>query len=195
MDAIRYYLALLTIVGVPFGITWWLVLHPFVRVWRRAGPAATYTVVLMVVALVDVAIFLIREPLLRVRHEPIPALTVIGLALLVPALYLGYLRWQVFPNRVLAGVPEVSHDGGKLITSGVYARIRHPRYVEGGLAVLALALITGYRSMYALVALYVVLIAVVLLLEERELRDRFGEEYVRYCEQVPRFVPRRSSSP
>jgi protein-S-isoprenylcysteine O-methyltransferase Ste14 len=26
--------------------------------------------------------------------------------------------------------------------------------------------------------------------EERELRDRFGQEYDDYCRQVPRFVPK-----
>jgi protein-S-isoprenylcysteine O-methyltransferase Ste14 len=29
-----------------------------------------------------------------------------------------------------------------------------------------------------------------LRLEERELRGRFGTTYVRYCRQVPRFIPR-----
>jgi hypothetical protein len=31
-----------------------------------------------------------------------------------------------------------------------------------------------------------------LRMEERELRARFGEAYVRYCRLVPRFVPRRT---
>ena len=27
-------------------------------------------------------------------------------------------------------------------------------------------------------------------MEERELRERFGQEYAEYCIRVPRFVPR-----
>jgi protein-S-isoprenylcysteine O-methyltransferase Ste14 len=33
---------------------------------------------------------------------------------------------------------------------------------------------------------------VLVLLEERELRDRFGAEYEEYCRQVPRWIPGRS---
>lgn len=28
-------------------------------------------------------------------------------------------------------------------------------------------------------------------MEERELRERFGQEYVEYSAEVPRFIPRR----
>jgi len=30
---------------------------------------------------------------------------------------------------------------------------------------------------------------VVVLLEEKELRNRFGDDYVRYSQRVPRFIP------
>jgi protein-S-isoprenylcysteine O-methyltransferase Ste14 len=40
-------------------------------------------------------------------------------------------------------------------------------------------------------ALYLAQLALQLPLEERELRERFGVPYRRYCELVPRFVPRR----
>jgi len=32
-------------------------------------------------------------------------------------------------------------------------------------------------------------------LEERELRERFGTEYEAYCRRVPRFVPVRGRRP
>jgi protein-S-isoprenylcysteine O-methyltransferase Ste14 len=40
--------------------------------------------------------------------------------------------------------------------------------------------------------LYLAQLALQLPLEERELRERFGVPYLRYCELVPRFFPRRS---
>ena len=33
---------------------------------------------------------------------------------------------------------------------------------------------------------------VLVLMEERELRERFGAEYEAYCQQVPRWIPRRA---
>jgi protein-S-isoprenylcysteine O-methyltransferase Ste14 len=41
-----------------------------------------------------------------------------------------------------------------------------------------------------LAALYLAQLALQIPLEERELRGRFGAPYHRYCEIVPRFVPR-----
>jgi protein-S-isoprenylcysteine O-methyltransferase Ste14 len=34
----------------------------------------------------------------------------------------------------------------------------------------------------------------VVILEERELRQRFGDAHVEYCRRVPRFVPRRAGN-
>jgi protein-S-isoprenylcysteine O-methyltransferase Ste14 len=46
-------------------------------------------------------------------------------------------------------------------------------------------------AVYILVAVFVPLTYGVVLLEERELRERFGEEYERYCDKVPRFFPKK----
>ena len=42
--------------------------------------------------------------------------------------------------------------------------------------------------------LYVVLVHLMVLTEEEHLLARYGNEYLRYCEQVPRYigVPRRN---
>ena len=94
-------------------------------------------------------------------------------------------------KRILAGIPELSADDpGVLLQEGIYARIRHPRYIELLFWILGYALISNYLGTYVLFAITVPAIYLIVLMEEKELRDRFGEEYREYCRRVPRFIPR-----
>jgi protein-S-isoprenylcysteine O-methyltransferase Ste14 len=95
--------------------------------------------------------------------------------------------------RILMGMPELAGEGGpgRLLCEGIYARIRHPRYIEIGLALLFDAMFTNFLASWVILAAGVPVLLAIIHIEERELRDRFGEEYVRYCERVPRFLPRR----
>ncbi len=56
---------------------------------------------------------------------------------------------------------------------------------------LAYALVANYVGGYIVSALCLPTIYLMVLLEERELRARFGMEYLEYCQRVPRFVPKR----
>ncbi len=60
--------------------------------------------------------------------------------------------------------------------------------------VLGYALIANYLGMYIMFALTVPAVYFIVVLEERELRDRFGSAYEEYSERVPRFFPRRSTA-
>ena len=77
------------------------------------------------------------------------------------------------------------------MTDGIYARVRHPRYVQIWLGLLGHALIVNYVSTYALVAIATAVILLVVRMEERELSARFGDAYRAYVARVPRFLPRR----
>ena len=92
----------------------------------------------------------------------------------------------------LSGIPELSKEKypGKLLTEGIYDRVRNPRYVEVVLWVLAYALFANYLGAYIVAVLSLPLIYLVVRLEERELRERFGTAYEEYCRRVPRFVPK-----
>jgi protein-S-isoprenylcysteine O-methyltransferase Ste14 len=89
-------------------------------------------------------------------------------------------------------VPELSPDQGsrKLLTDGLYGRIRHPRYVELMFWLLGYALIANYLALYVAVVVSVPLLWLVVVLEETELRQRFGSDYEAYARRVPRFIPR-----
>jgi protein-S-isoprenylcysteine O-methyltransferase Ste14 len=92
----------------------------------------------------------------------------------------------------MAGAPELDADGrgGELLTDGVYARIRHPRYVAVTLGVIAWALFTNFLGMYLLIPISVAGLLLIASIEERELVRRFGEEYAAYRSRVPMFIPR-----
>jgi Cu+-exporting ATPase len=68
--------------------------------------------------------------------------------------------------------------------------MRHPRYVQLLIALTGYALIANYLASYLVVALWVPGILVIALLEEKELRDHFGDAYQTYCRAVPRFLPK-----
>lgn len=100
-------------------------------------------------------------------------------------------RRLTFP--VLAGWSELSRDKpGVLLTDGIYGRMRHPRYVEVVLGTLVYCLIANYAGAYIVLAAAVPVLYAVVLLEERELRQRFGAAYTAYARRVPRFFPRFS---
>ena len=86
-------------------------------------------------------------------------------------------------------MPKVPTE--RLVASGFYRHVRNPMYV-GVLVALAGELIL-FRSRN--LAVYAVLLGLglhlfVCLYEERALTRRYGEEYLRFKRNVPRWVPR-----
>ena len=76
------------------------------------------------------------------------------------------------------------------ITDGVYGVVRHPLYLSGILIFLIQPTITrNWLIVQILGAGYFIYGA---FMEERRLIARFGSEYLRYMEEVPRFIPRLS---
>jgi protein-S-isoprenylcysteine O-methyltransferase Ste14 len=78
----------------------------------------------------------------------------------------------------------------RLVLEGPYRYMRNPLYDTDFALILGTALLTSNWFLVLLAVLYVAQLALQLPLEERELRQRFGRPYRRYCEVVPRFVPR-----
>lgn len=77
---------------------------------------------------------------------------------------------------------------GRLVTSGVYGYSRNPQYT--GWIILLFGIAMGARSPLALALVLAVAAAIRIWVphEEKHLAQEFGEEYLRYCKRVPRFV-------
>jgi protein-S-isoprenylcysteine O-methyltransferase Ste14 len=190
---VRRVIAVMMVISLPPAILYWFIIHPFIGFWRRVGLRATYVFLMVFYLGSMVGLFLIRDKLLgRDFGNSIP-LAVAALPLFVVAIVIGRKRKKHLTFRLLAGVPEIApgKHGIGLLREGIYSRIRHPRYVEFTLGLVAYALFANFEGLYWMTAVTLVLLYIIVLIEERELRERFGQEYVDYSAQVPRFIPRR----
>ena len=107
MNTFRYILGVLLVIGLPPGLTWWFVVHPFVGFWRRLGAKPTMVVMVIYFVLTLAGLFLIRDRLLGPDLGLRWPLVGIGAALCVVAGFIGWKRKKYLTMRVLAGVPEV----------------------------------------------------------------------------------------
>ena len=80
-------------------------------------------------------------------------------------------------------------ETGELTVSGLYRWSRNPQYV--GYLLFLLGFTLNDWSLWCLAALLVVAVSVhfLVLVEEEHLQRVFGEQYVEYCRNVPRYVP------
>lgn len=195
MDTVRYVFALLWLVSFPV-LLFWILLHPFVDFWRRMGRAATYTILLGAWVAAGVLLYAKRDFFLAVELGTHPALWGLTAAFYAASLAVEIPARRHLSTRTLVGVPELAEETGEegLLQEGIYARMRHPRYVGAAFGYVASACFANYLFLWAALPLFLFLLHTVVLLEERELLDRFGPAYARYMERVPRYVPRRRSA-
>jgi protein-S-isoprenylcysteine O-methyltransferase Ste14 len=105
-------------------------------------------------------------------------------------LFGGVLRiWPVFVlGSRFSGLVAIQ-PGHRLVTDGVYGRIRHPSYL--GLLVASLGWALAFRSIVG-VLLTVLLLPPLLArirAEETLLRSQFGGAYDAYCRRTSRLIP------
>jgi protein-S-isoprenylcysteine O-methyltransferase Ste14 len=192
VDTARYVFGLLTVIAAIPALGFWLAAHGFIRRWRRLGPVFSYTVLVALMVVLGLAAYAMRKQLLGRDLGTNPWL--IGLAVLTCAAGLA-IELQVRKHlslRILVGLPELSPDrtSQRLLQQGIYARVRHPRYLGSILGLLALTFFSNHLGLYLLCPAFVLGIYGVTALEERELVQRFGDEYEAYRSRVPRLLPR-----
>jgi protein-S-isoprenylcysteine O-methyltransferase Ste14 len=192
MTTFRHVLTLLMLMFMPGAVLFWFLVHPFIRFWRRLGLrralAIYYTLMVAFVA----GVFLLRKTLLAVDFGTNPVLIAVAVPMLAASIVLRRKISRHLRFSTLGGLPELAPESHPqpLLTEGIYSRIRHPRYVEALLVMASLALIANNLASYVNWIIGIPGVLLVVHIEERELRDRFGAEYEAYCARVPRFVPR-----
>jgi protein-S-isoprenylcysteine O-methyltransferase Ste14 len=121
------------------------------------------------------------------RHPKIQLLTVAGMVIWTLGTVFAIL--PIFTLRKRGRVPEGKSymETTTLVDTGIYAIARHPQSGTAGILLnLALALIGQHWLLLILATVGMVLIYIDTLKADQACIEKFGEEYVRYMQRVPR---------
>jgi protein-S-isoprenylcysteine O-methyltransferase Ste14 len=113
----------------------------------------------------------------------------VGLILLLAGIA---IRWTAVYTlgKYFTGTVLIKDDH-RLIQSGLYRRLRHPAYTGTLIAHLGLGLsFSNWFSIALSSAPYLVAAIYRIHVEERALREAFGEEYVKYSRGTKRLIPK-----
>ena len=167
----------------------WLAIHPRATYWRSRRRSPYRVLLPLWIALWIVAGLVTATWRQVVLYSSLWAW--------VPAVFLfGVGFWlysksgKHFSVQQLGGVPEVMPGEQRLITAGIHSRVRHPVYLAHFCEMLAWSLGTGLADCYALTAFALLSGAVMIRLEDKELEQRFGEDFHQYKCSVPAMFPR-----
>ena len=182
------WLAALVYSTIP---AFWLVIHPFAGYWRTRHRKPLLVLGPMWLMMWVLAGY-ITAPWRNVLLYDHSVAWIAGLALLATAVFIYRRAHHDFTADQVLGRSELqpAQHEQRLATTGIRARMRHPLYLAHLCALLGLTVGAGSRALFVLTAFAVVTGFFMIRMEERELEQRFGEEYREYKRRVPAILPR-----
>ena len=131
------------------------------------------------------------DRLWSIRLPPAPPTNIF---ISVPLIVIGATSalWTIYTFFRAKGSPVPINPPQKLVTSGLYSRIRNPMLLGWIIMLFGVGILLGSISLVAIFAPLFILINVLYLktFEEKEMEKKFGEEYLKYKQRVPMFIPK-----
>jgi len=169
-------------------------LHLVPSFWRKLG-LWTYLVWLLEWLPIAYVIRSLQDLLLQSEISVTSPIIAIGVFFVIAGIVLHAWTAKLLGIKATVGYtelkPEDDVNDASLIMSGPFSVVRHPSYGAHSLILVGTFLITGVIAV-GIIALIDLLIAyfVTMELEERELVERFGDQYKKYRMKVPKFFPK-----
>ena len=94
-------------------------------------------------------------------------------------------------HKVHKQAHQQSEEIQKLVTEGIYSKIRHPGYLSLILIYFGFAFAWGIIWILLPVVIFAIFIVLTAIREEKAIKEKFGKEYDEYTRQVQwRFIPK-----
>jgi len=169
----------------------WLMIHPRAQRWRERV-RSPYRVLVPAWITMWVGVGALTGPwrqaaIYSTAWSWIPAGVLLGAGFWIYARAGMHFSWAQ-----LGGLPELhaEHREQRLVTTGIRARVRHPVYLGHLCEMLAWSVGTGLVMCWLLTGFAMITGAAMIRMEDAELEQRFGEEYVKYRISVGAVFPR-----
>jgi protein-S-isoprenylcysteine O-methyltransferase Ste14 len=194
MTFLHWFAGLILAVELPVPI-YWLVMHGGIGFWRRrdGGRLPYWVAVGAAWGLGGWLLYhFLRPQLFAATDRPAWSIAT-GAALMLADVAIFAIAESELGGRRLVGQAELAAKG-ELAVRGLYAHMRHPRYLGMMLGVLGSCALTGSQRLWIVSAVWWIAALGIIRIEERELRERFGAAYEAYAERVPELLPLRFSA-
>lgn len=116
----------------------------------------------------------------------LPILSAVGVILIVLSILLIRYTLRAFQTSLRFGLHE--NNLGNLVSTGVFGYSRNPFFVAILTLFLGIALVFPSLFFIAIFVLSFISIHIFIMKEEKFMRKHYGEEYLKYCQRVRRYL-------
>ena len=124
----------------------------------------------------------------------LPSQRIIPENMFTPFLFLLMLLYWIYAfisaAKIHKQAPVSTAAIKKLVTTGIYSKVRHPIYSADILLSWGIFLFLPTKRVLASVIWLTLILSIWIFLEEKSLTKKFGSEYLNYKKKVPRVIPK-----
>ena len=183
-------LAIITIMLIPLVPLFWIPVHGLSKLFKRLG---IFTYITPMITWLPIAwlIYVNRTGILRYKLDLPAMVEVMGWLVFLVGMLLQLWTIKLLGGGRIMGLPEVTDImESKIIMTGPFTVIRHPTYLSHSIMFIGVFFISGVIALGIITLIDAIIVNLfVIPLEDRELIERFGDDYRRYKNRVPAFFP------
>ena len=169
-------------------------LHGATNFWKRIG-IWTYAVVILEWLPIAYFIYAIQGFFFQFQFEFNIIIAIIGFSFIAAGIVLHSWTAFLLGLKATIGYTELEKirniKNDQIITTGPFSIVRHPSYWAHTFILFGSFLASGLSTLF-IITIVDILIAyfITMELEEKELVERFGNRYLDYQKQIPKFFPK-----